>query len=67
MEILDDGQRLQMDDGSIWMISPGDIPTVCTWIPTATVSIRESSGDRMFPYVLTNEGIDVSVNAMKVS
>ncbi len=66
MEVLNNGQRLQMDDGSIWNSSPGDIPTVCTWIPTATLNVRKSNTDRMFPYVLTNEGINVSVNAMKL-
>ncbi len=66
LEVLEDGERLQMDDGSIWVISPGDVPTVCTWIPTATVRISKSSGDRLFPYVLKNEDINVSVDAMKV-
>ena len=66
LEVLVDGERLQMDDGSIWVISPSDVPTVCSWIPTATIRISNSSGNRLFPYVLKNEYINVSVDAMKV-
>jgi hypothetical protein len=30
IEVLKDGERLKMEDGSVWYINPGDMPTVCT-------------------------------------
>jgi len=39
IEVLDDGAALMLDDGSRWDVSPGDIPTVSTWSPTAALQI----------------------------
>jgi len=67
MDIVNDGEKLVLMDGSEWMINPGDMPTVCTWIPTATIKIEETDNNDTFSYKLTNLNIDVTVYAMKIS
>jgi len=50
MYIVNDGEKLVLMDGSEWMINLGDMPTVCTWIPTATIKIEETDNNDMFSY-----------------
>ena len=64
-EVLDDGEHIELMDGSRRLINPGDMPTVCTWIPTATIRIALVEPDAVFPYELTNLNIDATVRAMK--
>lgn len=63
MEVKNDGEILSMMDGSEWMVEAGDTPTVCTWIPTASIKIEETPSG----YTITNLEIDVSVRASKVN
>jgi hypothetical protein len=65
IELADDFEALELDDGSRWDVMPEDIPTICTWIPTATVRISLIAPDSLWPYELTNTGVDISVRAMK--
>lgn len=39
IEVSDDCERLILDDGSQWSVQPGDMPTICTWLPTSDISI----------------------------
>ena len=66
-EIINDGEKISLMDGSIWLIDPSDMPTVCTWIPTASIKIERINSEAMFSYKLTNENIDVTVNARKLT
>ncbi len=66
-EIISDGEKISLMDGSIWSIDPSDMPTVCTWIPTASIKIKRINSEAMFSYELTNENIGVSVRARKLS
>jgi len=52
-------------DGSVWEINPGDMPTVCTWIPTAEIEIIKED-DSIYPYKLINKEIDVEIRAYKI-
>ena len=65
-EIINDGEKISLMDGSIWLINPSDMPTVCTWIPTASIRIKRQNPDVMFSYELINENISVSVRARKL-
>lgn len=65
-EVINDGEKISLMDGSIWQINPEDIPTVCTWIPTAEIEIS-TNDDSTFDHTLTNKNINVSVNAMKLN
>ena len=66
-EIINDGEKISLMDGSVWLINPSDMPTVCTWIPTATIRIKANKSEGMFPFELINENIDVLVCARKLS
>jgi len=65
-KILNDGEKINLMDGSTWQINPGDMPTVCTWIPTAEIEITRNNEDPVFNYTLVNKGIEVSVRAMRL-
>ena len=65
-EVINDGEKVSLMDGSIRQINPGDMPTVCTWIPTAQIEIS-SNDDSTFDHTLTNKEINVSVKAMKLN
>lgn len=64
-EVINDGEKISLMDGSIWQINPGDMPTVCTWIPTAEIEVS-ASDDTVFDHTLTNKNIGVSVIAMRL-
>ncbi|MBI9055991.1 MAG: hypothetical protein JEY96_19375 [Bacteroidales bacterium] len=66
MEIINDGEKIVLLDGTTWMINPGDLPTVCTWLPTSSIKIHKLNTNDMFSYKLTNLSIDVSAYAMKL-
>jgi hypothetical protein len=57
--------HLKMMDGSKWFVNPGDLPTIATWIPAATIEIKKNT-NAMFSYDITNTAEDVTVTAMKL-
>ena len=65
--IINDGEKISLMDGSVWFIDPSDMPTVCTWIPTASIRIERVNSEAMFSYKLINENINVKVNARKLT
>ncbi len=65
-EVINNGEKVSLMDGSVWQINPGDMPTVCTWIPTAEIKVSRNKDD-VFDHTLTNKNIGVSVKAMKMS
>jgi len=65
-EVMNNGEKISLMDGSLWLVNPGDMPTVCTWIPTAEIEVS-TSNDSVFNYTLTNKNIGVSVMAMRMS
>ena len=38
--VADEGMNLYLLDGTKWNINPGDISTVLTWVPGATIRIK---------------------------
>ncbi len=52
---------LVLDDESRCEVSPGDIPTICTWIPTATVEIHRTNSNAPYSYRVVNCEISVTV------
>ena len=45
IEVSDDGETVQLMDGSQWLISPGDIPTAILWLPSSKIEVQEISND----------------------
>ena len=66
IEVSDDFE-VKLDDGSQWNVTPEDMPTVCTWTPTATIRIRLVDLDSPWPYELLNTEEDVSVRASRTT
>lgn len=58
--------NLRLMDGTTWLVSPGDLPTIATWIPTARIRVRQVEKPLDFNYELTNTNIGVSVHAMQI-
>lgn len=66
IDIINDGEKIILLDGSEWYINPGDMPTVCTWIPTSEIKITKTKSNNFFNYKITNESINVSAYASKL-
>ncbi len=67
LEISDNGERLLLDDASEWFVNPGDIPTVFTWLPSATIKVELVDPDDFCPYKLTLLNENISVRARRES
>lgn len=67
LHVRDSGEKLILGDQSVWEVSPGDIPTACTWMPTARVRLIKESGSKVYLYKLTNEEIDETISVRPVA
>ena len=61
----DDGGKLIMMDGTIWMVSPGEIHTVSSWNPPCGIQILEDKGGQEYDYKLINQEDNTSVFAKR--
>ncbi len=66
MEVSEDCERLSLMDGSEWEVSPGDMSTACTWIPTAEIIVKPIHTGSGYDHELTNMTVRVSVKARRV-
>ena len=67
IQVHDDFETLELDDGSKWGVEPGDNPTIVTWLPTETIRIKVADLNSAWPYELINIKEGVSVRARRVS
>lgn len=69
IKVIDDGEKLQLMDGSEWLINHSDIPTVCTWLSTSEIKIENINSTDMFSYRLTNlnKGVSIAANENKLT
>ena len=67
LNILDNGEKITLIDGSTWRINPDDIPVVSNWVPTATVMVTRvgEDCDTCFPHQLLHIESKVAVRARK--
>jgi len=65
MAVQEDGQKLVMMDGTIWVINPGDIKETSKWVPPCGIQINEISINSEYDYSITNMDKDVVVTAQK--
>jgi hypothetical protein len=61
----DDGGKLIMMDGTIWMVDPAEIHTASSWNPPCGIQILEDKGGQEYDYQLINLEENVSVSAKK--
>ncbi|MDF2576796.1 MAG: hypothetical protein K0S74_280 [Chlamydiales bacterium] len=52
-DVMRNGERLLLEDGSSWEIAPGDRLNVQAWLPKERVKI-DRSGDAIYPHKLVN-------------
>lgn len=65
MAILEEGQKLVMMDGTIWIINPDDIRKTISWSPPCGILINAISEKTEYNYTVTNVDEDVTVTAQR--
>jgi len=64
VEVKNNGETLVMDDGSEWTVNPGDMPTACIWIVTASIQAELDNEADAFSWALLNTSAGQTVRAM---
>lgn len=65
MAIQEDGSKLVMMDGTIWIINPDDIKITSQWTPPCGVLIKEIDIKAEYDYAISNTDEDTLVTAQK--
>jgi hypothetical protein len=63
---IDNGQKLELSDNSVWEVSPDDVQTASVWITPFPVKITPSN-DPEYPFLIVNMNTGISVKARKAS
>ena len=61
----DNGGKLIMMDGTIWLVEPNDIHIVGSWIPPCGIQIQEDKIGQEYDYQLINLDDNQSVSAKR--
>ena len=65
MAAQEDGQKLVMMDGTIWIIHPDDINNAFKWSPPCGIQINEIGINLEYDYSITNTDEDITVTAQR--
>ena len=65
-KVIERGETIQLEDGSIWQISPLSKIDAILWLVTEKIVIVES-GNPLYPYKLVNSDGGTSAEAKKIS
>ncbi len=65
MAVQENGQKLVMMDGTIWIINPEDIKKTCNWDPPCGIHIKETDINSEYDYSITNIDNEVTAKARK--
>lgn len=63
---IDNGQKLQLSDGSIWEVQPQDVDISAVWITPFPLQIEKSTNPT-YPFLLKNTRTQMSVRVRKSS
>ena len=66
IEVDDDGELLEMADGTLFEIEPADTPTVILWVESAQIEISLSPGTA-WTHVLVNRSNGQKVRAVRTT
>jgi hypothetical protein len=66
MEMLNNGKYIRLTDNTLWEIHEKDTPITQSWISPVEI-YAAPSGDKNYPYTLTNSLTGSKVRARKVS
>lgn len=65
MAIQEEGQKLIMMDGTIWLINPESVQITSEWEPPCGILIKEISITSEYDFSISNTDENVSVTAKK--
>ncbi len=65
MAVQEDGQKLVMMDGTIWMIHPDDMDKAVKWTPPCGIQINAIEVNLEYDYEIMNTDEEVTVTAYK--
>lgn len=65
MAVQEDGQKLVMMDGTIWIIHPDDIKKAVIWTPPCGIQINEIDINQEYDYAIMNTDEDITITAQK--
>ena len=65
MAVQEEGQKLVMMDGTIWIINPQDIRKTSKWIPPCGILINAINVNLEFDYSIINTDEDITVTAQR--
>jgi len=60
--IMDEGNLIKMDDGSLWQVSPFDVSDTAIWLESSEITVIQSK-DPAYPYKLINADEHETVHA----
>lgn len=63
---INNGQKIQLSDESIWEIAPNDTQTAAVWITPFPVKLVPSN-DPDYPFLIVNTNTGISVKARKLA
>ncbi len=61
---IDNGQKIELTDGSIWEVDPEDYPTSQIWISPIPIKVVPSNNTD-YPFLLVNKTTGVSIKVRK--
>ncbi len=65
MAVLDQGAKLVLTDGTVWVINPADTVKSVNWKPPVMVEVSEKSDHKEFDYTLSNAENSEKVTARR--
>ncbi len=65
MAVQEDGQKLVMMDGTIWIIHPDDIKKAAKWTPPCGIQINVNDINLEYDYSIINDDEDITIAAQK--
>ena len=65
MAVLDQGAKLVLTDGTVWVINPDETGITSDWKPPVQVEVNEKSENREYDYTLINSENDEAVTARR--
>jgi hypothetical protein len=63
--VMDDGNLIKLEDGSLWKVSPTDVAESALWLPVTSVTVIDSD-DPNYPYKLVNTDDNEAVEAQLI-
>jgi hypothetical protein len=65
MAVQEEGRKLVMMDGTIWIINPDDIKKTIRWIPPCGIQIDAIIGMAEYDYTIINIDENITATAQK--